>query len=44
LRGGKYESEITKGLNLFRRISDQTTAGASRLDRLNPQTEEFSLP
>jgi hypothetical protein len=38
-----YESEITKGLNLFR-LSDPTTAGAIRLDRLNPQTEEFSLP
>jgi hypothetical protein len=38
-----YESEITKGLNLFR-LSDQTTAGAIRLARLNPQTAEFSLP
>ena len=38
-----YESEITKGLNLFR-LSDPTTSGALRLGRLNPQTEEFSLP
>jgi hypothetical protein len=38
-----YESEITKGLNLFR-LSDLTTAGALQLARLNPQTEEFSLP
>src|SRR6266702_6108259 len=38
-----YESEITKGLNLFR-LSDPSTAGAIRLSRLNPQTEEFSLP
>jgi len=38
-----YESEITKGLNLFR-LSDRATAGAIRLSRLNPQTEEFSLP
>jgi hypothetical protein len=38
-----YESEITKGLNVFR-LSDPTTAGDIRLSRLNPQTEEFSLP
>src|SRR5919204_612341 len=38
-----YESEITKGLNVFR-VSDIRLAGALRLDRLNPQTEEFSLP
>jgi hypothetical protein len=37
-----YESEITKGLMVFR-LSDPTTAGAIRLDRLNPQTQEFSL-
>jgi hypothetical protein len=37
-----YESEITKGLSVFR-LSDSTTAGAIRLDRLNPQTQEFSL-
>ena len=38
-----YESEITKGLNVFR-LSDNATAGAIRLDHLNPQTQEFSLP
>ena len=37
-----YESDITRGLNVFR-ISDRATAGAIRLDRLNPQTQEFSL-
>jgi hypothetical protein len=37
-----YESEITKGLNVFR-LSDATTAGAIRLDHLNPQTQEFSV-
>jgi hypothetical protein len=37
-----YESEITKGLNVFR-LSDRTTAGAIRLGHLNPQTQEFSL-
>jgi hypothetical protein len=38
-----YESEITKGLNVFR-LSDPRTAGAIRLPRLNPQTDEFSIP
>jgi hypothetical protein len=37
-----YESEITKGLMVFR-LSDPATAGAIRLDHLNPQTQEFSL-
>jgi hypothetical protein len=37
-----YESEITKGLNVFR-LSDRTAAGAIRLGHLNPQTQEFSL-
>ncbi len=37
-----YESEITKGLNVFR-LSGRTTAGAMRLDHLNPQTQDFSL-
>jgi hypothetical protein len=36
-----YESEITKGLNVFR-LSSKVTAGAIRLDHLNPQTQEFS--
>jgi hypothetical protein len=38
-----YESEITKGLNVFR-VSDPRLAGAIRLPHLNPQTQEFSLP
>lgn len=38
-----YESDITRGLNVFR-VSDRVLAGAIRLDRLNPQTQEFSLP
>jgi hypothetical protein len=37
-----YESDITRGLNVFR-VSDSATAGAMMLDRLNPQTQEFSL-
>ncbi len=38
-----YESEITKGLNVFR-FSGKQTGGAIRLRHLNPQTQEFSLP
>jgi hypothetical protein len=38
-----YESEISKGLNVFR-FSGRQTAGALRLGHLNPQTQEFSLP
>ncbi len=38
-----YESDITRGLNVFR-VSDRALAGSIRLDRLNPQTQEFSLP
>ena len=37
-----YESDITRGLNVFR-AADNVTGGAIRLDRLNPQTQEFSL-
>ena len=37
-----YESEITKGLNVFR-LSGSTTAGAMRLGHLNPQTQEFTI-
>jgi hypothetical protein len=37
-----YESEITKGLNLFRYTGEETR-GAVRLKHLNPQTQEFSL-
>jgi hypothetical protein len=36
-----YESEITKGLNVFR-FSGPETGGAIRLPHLNPQTQEFS--
>jgi LVIVD repeat len=38
-----YESEITKGLNVFS-LSDKATTGAIRLGRLNPQTAQFSIP
>ena len=38
-----YESEITKGLNVFR-FSGRETGGAIRLPHLNPQTQEFSTP
>ncbi|MGH2557395.1 MAG: LVIVD repeat-containing protein [Actinomycetota bacterium] len=37
-----YESDITRGLNVFR-ASDRALAGAMRLPRLNPQTQEFSM-
>jgi hypothetical protein len=37
-----YESEITKGLMVFR-FTGQETAGTMRLDHLNPQTQEFSI-
>ena len=37
-----YESDITRGLNVFR-VSGNATAGGIRLDRLNPQTQETSL-
>jgi hypothetical protein len=37
-----YESEISKGLNVFR-FSGSETGGAIRLPHLNPQTQEFSL-
>jgi len=37
-----YESEITKGVNVFR-VSDPRLAGVIRLGHLNPQTQEFSL-
>jgi hypothetical protein len=41
--GFAYESEITKGVNVFG-VSDPRLAGAIRLGHLNPQTEEFALP
>ena len=37
-----YESEITRGLNVFR-FNGPETAGAMRLRHLNPQTQEFSI-
>ena len=37
-----YESEITKGLNVFR-LDDRVVKHAIRLRHLNPQTQEFSL-
>jgi hypothetical protein len=37
-----YESDITKGLNVFR-FSGPETGGAIRLPHLNPQTQEFSI-
>jgi len=37
-----YESEISKGLNVFR-FSGNETSGAIRLPHLNPQTQELSL-
>jgi hypothetical protein len=40
--GFLWESEITKGLNVFR-LNDRTTRSAVRLHHLNPQTQEFSL-
>jgi hypothetical protein len=38
-----YESDITEGLNVFR-FSGKQTAGAIKLDHMNPQTQEFTLP
>jgi hypothetical protein len=38
-----YESEITKGLNVFK-YTGRETAKAIKLPHLNPQTQEFSLP
>ncbi len=38
-----YETNITEGLNVFG-FSGSETAGALRLDHLNPQTQEFTLP
>ena len=37
-----YESEITKGLNVFR-FSGAEAGGTLRLSHLNPQTQEFTL-
>ena len=38
-----YETNITEGLNVFR-LSGGATGGALKLDHLNPQTQEFTLP
>ncbi len=38
-----YETNIGEGLNIFR-FSGKETAGALKLDHLNPQTQEFTLP
>jgi len=37
-----YETNITEGLNIFR-FSGKQTAGAIRLDHLNPQTQMFTI-
>ena len=37
-----YETNFNEGLNIFR-FSGRETAGAMRLDHLNPQTQEFTL-
>jgi hypothetical protein len=37
-----FETNITEGLNIFR-LSAEETAGAIRLDHLNPQTQMFTI-
>ncbi|MDH3499654.1 MAG: hypothetical protein OEM97_06000 [Acidimicrobiia bacterium] len=37
-----YETNITEGLNVFR-FSGSATAGALKLDHLNPNTQEFTI-
>ena len=39
-----YESSITEGLNIFRLQERRIRRQSLRLDHLNPQTQEFSLP
>jgi hypothetical protein len=39
-----YESSITEGLNIFRYQERRVRRQSLRLDHLNPQTQEFSLP
>lgn len=41
--GRIYESSITEGLNVFR-VSDSAVGKAMKLDHLNPQTQESTLP
>jgi hypothetical protein len=40
--GVVYESDISRGLNLYR-VSDDALAGAIMMPHLNPQTQEFTL-
>jgi hypothetical protein len=39
-----FESSITEGLNVYRLRDPQIRQQSMRLDHLNPQTQEFSLP
>jgi hypothetical protein len=39
-----YESSITGGLNVFRYTERRIRRQSLRLDHLNPQPQEFSLP
>jgi hypothetical protein len=41
--GHIYESDITRGLLVWKLKNDRAVAGAKKLRRLNPQTLEFSL-
>ena len=41
--GFLYETHIGEGLNIFK-LSGNTLARRIKLDQLNPQTQEFSLP
>ena len=41
--GHIYESDIRRGLIVWG-LSDSAVAAAQKLDHLNPQTEEFSIP
>jgi hypothetical protein len=40
--GHIYESDILRGLLIWR-LNDRAVSGAMKLDRLNPQTQEFSF-
>ena len=42
-KGFIYESDITRGLNVYR-LNDRILEGAVSLPHLNPQTQEFTLP
>jgi hypothetical protein len=41
--GHIYESDILRGLMIWK-LSDPAVAGARKLSRLNPQTQEFTFP